>query len=58
MPQVRGIVRGAAKANYKLSSLILGIVNSDAFRSQGPPSDANPKTNGPDLTTAAAAVKR
>jgi mono/diheme cytochrome c family protein len=36
MPQVRGIVRGAAKDNYKLSSLVLGIVNSDAFRKQGP----------------------
>ena len=35
MPQVRAIVRGAAKDNYKLSSLILGIVNSDAFRKQG-----------------------
>jgi hypothetical protein len=34
MPQVRGIVRGAAKDNYTLSSLILGIVNSDAFRKQ------------------------
>jgi hypothetical protein len=37
MPQVRAIVRGAAKDNYKLSSIILGIVNSDAFRKQGPP---------------------
>jgi len=35
MPQVRAIVRGAAKDNYKLSSLILGIVNSEAFRLQG-----------------------
>jgi hypothetical protein len=35
MPQVRAIVRAAAKDNYKLSSLILGIVNSDAFRKQG-----------------------
>jgi hypothetical protein len=35
MPQVRGIVRTAAKDNYKLSSIILGIVNSDAFRKQG-----------------------
>jgi mono/diheme cytochrome c family protein len=35
MPQVRAIVRGAGKDNYKLSSLILGIVNSDAFRKQG-----------------------
>ena len=37
MPQVRAIVRRAAKDNYKLSSIILGIVNSDAFRNQGPP---------------------
>ena len=35
MPQVRAIVRGAAKDNYKLSSIVLGIVNSDAFRKQG-----------------------
>jgi len=35
MPQVRSIVRGAAKDNYKLSSIVLGIVNSDAFRKQG-----------------------
>jgi hypothetical protein len=56
MPQVRAIVRGASKDNYKLSSLILGIVNSDAFRRQGPPSDANPKSSGSDLT--AAEIKR
>ena len=36
MPQVRAIVRGAAKENYKLSSIVLGIVNSDAFRKQAP----------------------
>jgi hypothetical protein len=36
MPQVRAIVRSSAKENYKLSSIILGIVNSDAFRRQGP----------------------
>ena len=36
MPQVRAVVRRAAKDNYKLSSIILGIVNSDAFRKQGP----------------------
>jgi hypothetical protein len=34
MPQVRSIVRSAAKDNYKLSSLIFGIVNSDSFRKQ------------------------
>jgi hypothetical protein len=35
MPQVRAVVRGAAKNNYKLSSIVLGIVNADAFRKQG-----------------------
>jgi mono/diheme cytochrome c family protein len=39
MPQVRAIVRAAgknndAKDNYKLSSIVLGIVNSDSFRKQ------------------------
>jgi hypothetical protein len=36
MPQVRSIVRAAAKENYQLSSIVLGIVNSDAFRKQAP----------------------
>jgi hypothetical protein len=36
MPQVRAIVRAAGKDNYKLSSIVLGIVNSDAFRKQAP----------------------
>jgi hypothetical protein len=35
MPQVRAIVRAAAKDDYKLSSIIVGIVNSHAFRRQG-----------------------
>jgi hypothetical protein len=34
MPQVRAIVRAAEKENYKLSSIVLGIVNSDSFRKQ------------------------
>jgi mono/diheme cytochrome c family protein len=37
MPQVRAIVRAAAKDNYKFSSIVMGIVNADAFRKQGPP---------------------
>jgi hypothetical protein len=37
MPQVRRIVRDAKKDNYTFTSLILGIVNTDAFRMQGPP---------------------
>jgi len=43
MPQVRTIVRQAAKENYKFSSIILGIVNSDTFRKQDPA--AAPKEN-------------
>lgn len=43
MPQVRSIVHGAAKDNYRLSSIILGIVDSDSFRRQGPPADAKPE---------------
>ncbi|MBV8844373.1 MAG: DUF1592 domain-containing protein [Bryobacterales bacterium] len=38
MPQVRRIVRDAAKDDYTLSSIVLGIVNSDAFRKQAPES--------------------
>jgi hypothetical protein len=41
MPQVRAIVRAAAKENYKLSSIVLGIVNSDAFRKQVPEAAPN-----------------
>jgi hypothetical protein len=40
MPQVRAVVRAAAKDNYKLSSIVRGIVNTEAFRKQGPPSKA------------------
>jgi hypothetical protein len=36
MPQVRAVVRAAAKDNYKFSSIVLGVVNTDAFRKQGP----------------------
>jgi mono/diheme cytochrome c family protein len=39
MPQVRGVVRAAAKDNYKLFSIIRGIVNTEAFRRQGPPQE-------------------
>jgi hypothetical protein len=34
MPQVRAIVRHAAKNDYRFSSLVTGIVSSDAFRMQ------------------------
>ena len=43
MPQVRGVVRAAAKDNYKFSSIVRGIVNTEAFRKQGPPPEASSK---------------
>ena len=49
MPQVRAVVRGAAKDNYKFSSIVLGIVHTDAFRRQGP---AAPKEGGVKLAAA------
>lgn len=36
MPQVRKVVRNAKKDDYTLASLVLGVVNTDAFRKQGP----------------------
>ncbi len=36
MPQVRKVARDAGKDNYTLASLVSGIVNTDAFRKQGP----------------------
>jgi hypothetical protein len=36
MPQVRAVVRDAAKENYTLTSIVQGIVRSDAFLKQGP----------------------
>lgn len=36
MPQVREIVRNAADDNYTFASIVTGIVNSEAFRLQGP----------------------
>lgn len=35
MPQVREIVKTAGENNYTFAAIITGIVNSDAFRSQG-----------------------
>jgi hypothetical protein len=37
VPQVRAVVRNAAKENYTLPSIVQGIVGSDAFLKQGPP---------------------
>jgi hypothetical protein len=35
MPQVRAVVRNASKDSYTLSSIVQGIVRSDAFLKQG-----------------------
>ena len=37
MPQVRAIVRRAAKDDYRLSGIVAGVVTSDAFRMQARP---------------------
>jgi mono/diheme cytochrome c family protein len=52
LPQVRAIVRDAAKDGYRFSDLVLGVVNSDAFRMQSPPHDAGDGKH-PTLTTLA-----
>jgi hypothetical protein len=49
MPQVRAVVRGAAKDSYTLSSIVQGIVRSDAFLNQGAAD-----SHRPSATTAAA----
>ena len=36
MPAVRAIIKDAAKTNYQLSSFVLGVVNSAAFRMAKP----------------------
>lgn len=41
-PQVRAIVRNAAKNDYRFSSLVLGVAESDAFHMQAQPL-GNPK---------------
>lgn len=41
LPTLRGLLREAAREDYRLSALVLGIVNSPAFlRQDGPPSGA------------------
>jgi mono/diheme cytochrome c family protein len=44
MPVVRAIVRGAGATNYRFSSFILGIVNSQAFQNNQKPVAAAPAT--------------
>ena len=42
MPQLRAIIRNAQPQDYRFSALVLGIVNSTAFRMQALPQAAPP----------------
>jgi hypothetical protein len=55
MPQVRQIVKDAAASNYRFSDLINGVVNSDAFRRQGP-EESHDKVASTSSNSAAAAL--
>ncbi len=61
MPQVRRIVDESKKDNYTFTSLVLGIVNTDAFRKQGLPGASKPvpntTSNAPEKLPAASAIK-
>jgi hypothetical protein len=56
MPQVRKVVRDARKDDYTLTSLVLGIVHTDAFLKQGPRSA--PKTPPKQNAVTTASVKK
>jgi hypothetical protein len=40
MPTIRGIVRDTAKDNYRFSSIVMHIINSDQFQKRSPASEA------------------
>ncbi len=40
MPTIRAIVRDSAKDNYRFSSIVMRIINSDQFQKRSPSSDA------------------
>jgi hypothetical protein len=44
MPAVRAIVRDAKANNASFESIVLGVVNSDAFRRRAPPPAPEMKT--------------
>ena len=57
MPQVRKVVRDAKKDDYTLTSLVSGIVNTDAFRKQGPEVVEVDPSGGSQTNTARSAKK-
>ena len=54
MPQVRQIVRSSAAGHYKFADIVTGIVNSDAFRRQGPEEHKDKTTETPPNKVASA----
>jgi mono/diheme cytochrome c family protein len=54
MPSVRQIVRDAARDNYRFEAIVLGVVQSDAFRKRAPavPLPTSLTTQAANLTTA------
>jgi hypothetical protein len=44
MPTIRRIVRESAADEYRFSAIVLGIVNSEQFRMNGPPRVSEPLT--------------
>jgi Protein of unknown function (DUF1588)/Protein of unknown function (DUF1585) len=53
MPQVRTIVRDAARDDYRFSAIVTGIVRSDAFRMQAAPHAPADDVEGESHTVAA-----
>jgi uncharacterized protein DUF1592/uncharacterized protein DUF1588/uncharacterized protein DUF1585/uncharacterized protein DUF1595 len=51
MPAVRKIVREAARDEYRFSSIVMGIVRSDAFRMRMVPEPERPSSSTASLTT-------
>ncbi len=58
MPEVRKIVHEAATSNYTFGSIIRGIVNSDAFRRQGPEPAKKPAPGTKVASSATGAAKQ
>ena len=56
MPQVREIVRKAKANNYTFASILTGVINSDAFRRQGPEAPKNTKVASSASNAATAAT--
>jgi len=58
MPQVRKIARDAKQDNYTFASLVMGIVNTDAFRKQAVPVKTAPKLSAANTASSIGAAPR